>query len=131
MLLYREKVELLRKLIEKAAVSLDDESALSGVELFPEWKADTAYSVGDRISDDGILYKCIQAHTSQASWRPSLTPALWLRISIEEWPEWVQPIGAHDAYALGDKVSHNEKHWVSTIDYNTYEPGVYGWNEVN
>ena len=131
MLLYREKVELLRRLIEKAAASLSDEDALSGVELYPKWVTDRDYTTGDRVQESDILYKCIQAHTSQASWRPSLTPALWVRVSIEEWPEWVQPIGAHDAYALGDKVSHNGAHWVSTVDNNVWEPGVYGWNEVN
>lgn len=48
----------------------------------------------------------------------------------EEWPEWVQPTGAHDAYALGAQVSHNGKHWTSDIDANTYEPGVSSWTEV-
>ena len=47
----------------------------------------------------------------------------------EEWPEWSQPIGAHDAYAAGDKVSHNSKHWVSNVNANVWEPGVYGWDE--
>lgn len=45
-------------------------------------------------------------------------------------PEWVQPIGAHDAYAKGDKTSHNSKNWVSTVDNNVWEPGVYGWEEA-
>jgi len=48
----------------------------------------------------------------------------------EEWPEWVQPTGAHDAYALGAQVSHNGKHWTSDIDANPYEPGVSSWTEV-
>lgn len=47
----------------------------------------------------------------------------------EEWPEWSQPVGAHDAYAAGDKVSHNDKKWKSTCDGNVWEPGVYGWTE--
>ena len=47
----------------------------------------------------------------------------------QEFPEWVQPIGAHDAYAAGSKVSHNEKKWVSDIDGTVWEPGVYGWTE--
>ena len=48
----------------------------------------------------------------------------------EEWPEWRQPQGAHDAYALGAKVSHNGKHWTSDVAANVWEPGVYGWTEV-
>ena len=125
-----EYARRLRRLIEKAAVSLDDESALSGVELFPEWKADTAYSVGDRVRDNNVLYKCVQAHTSQSDWRPSITPALWVVVSLDEWPEWVQPTGAQDAYNIGDKVSHNDQHWTSIVDANVWEPGVYGWLEA-
>lgn len=68
-----------------------------------------------------------KAHTSQADWRSALTPALWVAVSVEEWPEWVQPAGAHDAYAYGAKVTHNNSHWISEIETNVYEPGVYGW----
>lgn len=125
-----EKARKLRKLIEKACISLNDEEALEGVELFPQWVTDKAYEVNDRVKFDNVLYKCVQAHTSQADWTPDLTPALWVRVTIEEWPEWVQPLGAQDAYMLGDKVSHLEKHWVSIMDYNVYEPSVYGWEEV-
>ena len=61
---------------------------------------------------------------------------LWLLIA-EHLPEqaavpaWVQPTGAHDAYALGAKVTHNGKTWESTVDANVWEPaGVSGWREV-
>ena len=121
---------LLRALIEKAAVSLNDEDALSGVELYPEWVADHAYLVGDRVRDNNVLYKCVQSHTSQSNWRPSSTPALWVVVSLDEWPEWVQPTGVQDAYNTGDKVSHNDQHWTSMVDANVYEPGVYGWLEA-
>jgi hypothetical protein len=57
---------------------------------------------------------------------------MWTRIAdpAEEYPEWIAPIGAHDAYATGDKVTHSEKKWISTADGNVWEPGVYGWEEV-
>jgi len=126
----KERAYQLRALIEKACISLSDEEALEGVELFPAWQSEHSYEVGDRIKYHDLLYKCVQAHTSQSTWTPDLTPALWVRVTIEEWPEWVQPLGAQDAYMSGDKVSHLEKHWVSTMDYNVYEPGVYGWDEV-
>lgn len=125
-----EKARWLRTLIEKASASLSDEDALSGVELYPLWLPDTAYTVGDRVRDGDTLYKCVQAHTSQADWTPDATPALWTRVSIEEWPEWIQPTGAQDAYNTGDKVSHLEKRWISTMDANVFEPGVYGWQEA-
>ena len=119
----------LRQLIVQASQSLDDESALQGIELFPIWLTDTQYQVGERVRYDDVLYKCVQAHTSQAQWTPDITKALWTEVSIDEWPEWKQPLGAQDAYRLGDKVSHLEKHWISAIDYNVYEPPMM-WDEV-
>ena len=126
----RAKAKQLRQLIEQLAVTLDDETALTGVELFPTWVVGKAYAVSDRAQYNGTLYKCVQEHTSQADWTPDATPALWVVVTIEEWPEWVQPTGAHDAYNTGDKVSYNGKRYVCTIDANTYAPGVYGWESV-
>lgn len=126
----RAKAMQLRQLIEQLAVSLDDETALTGVELFPAWITGKAYAAGDRVQHGGTLYKCVQAHTSQADWTPDATPALWVVVSIEEYPEWVQPTGAHDAYNKGDKVSYNGKRYVSTADANVYAPDVYGWEVI-
>ena len=126
----RAKAKQLRQLIEQLAVTLGDETALTGVELFPMWAIGRAYAVDDRVQHGGTLYKCVQAHTSQADWTPDATPALWVVVSIDEYPEWVQPTGAHDAYSTGDKVSYNGKHYISTIDANTYAPDVYGWEIV-
>ena len=123
----RAKAKQLRQLIEQLAVTLDDETALTGVELFPTWVVGKAYAVNDRAQYNGTLYKCIQAHTSQTDWMPSATPALWKTVSIDEYPEWVQPTGAHDAYNIGDKVTYNGQHYVCTSDGNVYAPDVYGW----
>lgn len=115
-----------------AQATLDDETAESAAILFPEWSgAGVSYFVNDRVRYDGRLAKCIQAHTSQEDWAPGTAPSLWVWISDpdDEWPDWIQPTGAHDAYGLGAKVSHNGKHWVSDADANVWEPGVYGWTE--
>lgn len=118
------------RIMTDVAISyLDDDQAETVTALFPDWEDGKAYAVGDRVKYNGLLYRCVQAHTSQADWTPDIAPALWVRTSTEEWPEWVQPTGAHDAYAKGSKVSHNGKHWISDIDANVYEPGVYGWTE--
>lgn len=129
----REHARKLRQMIVKASASLADEDALQSIELFAPWADETAYAVDDRIRYDGILYRCVQAHTSQADWTPDATPALWTVVSLDEWPEWVQPTGAQDAYAKGDKVSHKDKHWISEVDGNVWEPGIYGnlWSEVS
>ena len=128
----RIRLEKLRSLIVKASASLSDSDALNGVELFPMWATDTAYEVGDRVNYDSTLYKCLTAHTSQDTWKPDVSPSLWVRVDDPsiEWPEWVQPVGSTDAYAMGAKVSHNNKHWISDYDANIWEPGVYGWTEA-
>ena len=77
----RAKAKQLRQLIEQLAVALDDETALTGVELFPAWVVGKAYAVNDRVQHGGTLYKCIQAHTSQTDWTPDKTPALWEVVS--------------------------------------------------
>ena len=81
----------------------------------------------------GALYRCVQAHTSQDDWTPDQAASLWTSIAdpAEEWPAWSQPIGAHDAYMTGDKVSYEDKHWVSTVDGNVWAPGAYGWEVVD
>ena len=127
----RAKAKQLRQLIEQLAVTLDDETALTGVELFPMWAIGMAYAVGDRVQYGGILYKCVQAHTSQADWTPDKTPALFVVVSLDEWPEFIQPTGAHDAYNKGDKMTFEGKHYISLIDGNVYSPAAYpvGWQE--
>lgn len=113
-----------------ARLTVDDETALTGKELYPVWAENISVSVNDRYQYNDKLYKCVQAHTTQADWTPDATPALWVEVSLDEFPDWKQPAGAHDAYAKGDKVKHNGKKWESTADANVWEPGVYGWSEI-
>lgn len=130
----QDKARALRPMIEKAAVSLPDEDALEAVELFPAWKAETAYAVGERIRYGEKLYRCEQAHTSQAAWIPPETPALWTEVAKPgEIPVWRQPTGAQDAYMTGDKVHYPDKDgpvYICVVDNNVYAPTVYGWELV-
>lgn len=112
------------------ALTVDDNTALRMLEFFPAWAAGVDYPAGYKVRHGGTLYKCVQAHTSQADWAPDATPALWMVVSLDEYPEWVQPTGAHDAYNTGDKVSYNGQHYVCTSDGNIYAPDVYGWEEA-
>lgn len=125
----REEALRFRKSIEQAASLQSDEAALENIYLYPSWQSDLTVSIGERYRYGDTLYKCVQAHTTQGDWTPDMTPALWSEVSIEEWPDWVQPTGAQDAYMAGDKVTHNNKHWVSDVDNNVWEPSVYGWTE--
>lgn len=94
--------------------------------------------------DDGVLYRSItgtQEQLTELLYHPKDVPALLEKVEEEapeepegpnpdepqpedEYPEWVQPTGAHDAYSLGAKVSHNGKKWISQIAANTTEPGT-------
>ena len=131
----RERAMQLRALIEKAASSLDDADALAGAVLFEAWAPERDYSEGQRVRYGGRLYRLIpETHHSQADWTPDLTPAVWARVAdpAEEWPAWVQPLGAEDAYPAGARVSHNGKRWRNTYgDGNVWEPGVFGWSEAD
>ena len=128
----REKALQLRRIIEQAAQFLDDTTALDGVDLFPTWKPGTPYTLGERVRHNGILWRCLQPHTSQAVWEPGAAPSLWAKVLIpdpEQIYDWEQP-DSTNPYSKGDKVRHKGKIWVSNIDGNVWEPGVYGWTEV-
>lgn len=128
---YTERAKKMRPYIEKAATNLTDEDALQAVKLFPQWAVEHAYVVGERLQYKNVLYRVVQAHTSQTDWTPDITPAMFVVVSLDEWPEFVQPTGAHDAYKKGDKVTFEGKHYISLIDANVYSPAAYpaGWQE--
>lgn len=111
---------------------LDDTTLTEHVAQFSAWAYPVSYAAKAICQYGGKLYRCLQAHTSQEDWTPTAAASLWKEIGdpTVEYPAWSQPIGATDAYALGDKVSHNGKKWVSTCANNVWEPGAYGWEEV-
>lgn len=130
----REELLKIRRMIEKASVSLGDEDALEAVELFPAWAVGMDYSVNDRVQFNGKLYRCVQAHGSQPDWTPDATPALWTEVAKPgEIPVWRQPTGAQDAYNTGDKVHYptiDDPVYESTVDSNVWAPDVYGWELI-
>lgn len=111
--------------------TIDDVTATEHTDLFSTWAEQISYKAGDLRQYNEVLYRCVQAHNSQADWTPDVSASLWSKVGdpTEEYPEWSQPIGAHDAYALGDKVSYDGKKWVSIVDGNVWQPGIYGWEE--
>lgn len=131
----REHAYKLREMLHKASASLPDEDALEAVELFPLWAADTEYAVDIRVRYEDKLYRCVQAHTSQIGWEPPAVPALWTEVAKPgEIPVWRQPTGAQDAYMTGDKVHYptaDDPVYISTVDNNVWQPGVYGWEMVD
>lgn len=122
--------------VRTQSASLSDEEALEVSELFDNWEGKNdgfAFIKGTvyRYKDD--IYRCLSDHSKQESWNPADSHSLWVRVrpsgEVTEW-EQVQP-GVTEAYSKGDKVTHNGKTWTSDIDNNVWEPGVYGWTEIN
>ena len=127
--------EVTRMLIAQQinTISVDDNTALRMREFYPDWAAGQDYQVGFKVQRGGALYKVLQAHTSQTGWEPENAPSLWAKVLIPDEtviPEWEQP-DSTNPYSKGDKVTHNGKTWISDIDNNVWEPGVYGWTEVS
>lgn len=121
-----------RRMIEEAATSLDDEDAILAPELYPHWEPDMEVTADERMYYEDKLYRVVQSHTTQEGWEPDKTPALFTEVAKPgEIPVWKQPTGAQDAYMTGDKVHYPTKDdavYISTVDNNVWEPGVYGWD---
>ena len=126
------KQELQEKVILDYA---SDEDAYTMRYLYPEWSGESvSYKKNDRFMYHDKFYKVLQNHTSQADWTPDTASSLYVEIAnpAEEWPEFKQPTGAHDAYAKDAKVTFEGKHYKSLIDANVYSPTAYpqGWELV-
>ena len=118
------------------AETLSDAQALQVPMLFDEFDGNgVAYEVGKRILFEGVLYKVIQAHTSQAEWTPIAAPSLFAKVINEtidgSIPEFEQP-DSTNPYMKGDRVIFNGKVYESLIDNNVYSPEAYpaGWKEI-
>lgn len=112
--------------------SATDTQAVDAPSIYPVWKELIDYLVDERVLYKGTLYRVITAHTSQADWTPDVAASLFAKILVPDVnviPAWEQP-DSTNAYMSGDKVNHNGKTWVSDIDNNVWEPGIYGWSEV-
>jgi hypothetical protein len=103
--------------------------------LVKPWQPDLQVQIGEHYTHNDNTYVVIQAHTTQADWQPQDVPALFLlkpKVNQgEDYPQWVQPVGSHDSYQLGSRVSYEGKNYESIIDNNVWSPLVYGWVEIN
>ncbi len=126
-----------RRAIQLWAQTLTDESTMMEIaDVYPKWngngrsyKAGEIFAYGVNADGETQLYTVLQAHTSQPDWTPDAEESLYKAVGFTDAGVniWTQPLGATDAYAAGDVVEHNGKLWVSDIDGNVWEPGVYGW----
>lgn len=139
-----QKALELRKALQLFLATMDaDTQAATMMEVatvFPKYQIGKAYKVkevfsyGENAVGDPQLYQVLQAHTSAEEWTPDTAASLYKKIGVTEdgYPEWVQPLGASDAYNTGDVVSYNGKLYKSTIDGNVWAPDTYpaGWEAV-
>lgn len=129
---YMQEAKEIRKAIDIFAENQTGETLIDNKAAFEWWRSGIAAEKDKiyRFGDD--IYRCIQPHTTQDDWTPDITPALFVKISLEEYPQWRQPTGAHDAYKKGAKVSDEGKRWISNKDVNIYKPGLVpgDWSEV-
>ena len=128
-----------RALQRSLAASIPTNAVLEDIEdlaaAFPRWEDNVGRQVhpGEFYTYDGTdVYRVVQGHVTQADWSPPLAPALFLHLppaGPSGCPPFVQPTGAHDAYAIGDCVEFEGANYVSLIDANTYSPSAYpaGW----
>lgn len=128
--------QLKQELTEKTVLNnASDEDAYVMRYLYGEWSGDgITYKTNDRLMYNDKFYKVLQDHISQSDWTPDTASSLYVEIAdpSNEYPEFKQPTGAHDAYAKGEKVTFEGKHYISLIDANVYSPTAYpaGWNLV-
>lgn len=128
----RHEAEAYRRQMVDGAKDLSDEQALKVPMLYDRWQAGKDYEIGLRLYYDGKLYKVLQAHTSHEAYTPDIAVSLYAEVLNPDpsvIPEWVQP-SSTNPYMKGDKVRHNGKVWISTMDYNVFEPGVAGWEVI-
>lgn len=121
------------KMMQLKAQEIDDETALEVKILYPIWKENKMYVEGCRVRYNDILFKCLQSHTSQDTWKPDVSPSIWSKVltSDDGTPlQWEQP-DSTNPYMKGDKVIYNNEIYVSIVDNNVWEPGVYGWQKVS
>lgn len=129
----REEAKAIIAALVTMRESATDEQALNAPAIYPMWKENVIYTAGTRIRHEDVLYRVLMDHTSQSDWTPDVAPSLFAKVLIPDVnviPEWQQP-DSTNPYKVGDKVTHNGKTWISDVDNNVWEPGVYGWSEVN
>lgn len=138
----KEALEM-RKALQLFLGTLDAETnaedMMAVASVFPAYDVGKAYKAKDVFAyglnavGDRQLYQVLQDHISTPEWLPDATPSLYKPIGVTEdgYAEWVQPLGAADAYNTGDIVSFKGVLYESVIDGNVWSPEAYpaGWSK--
>ena len=89
------------------------------VALFDAFGVGKAYRVGDVCSHGGKVYRCVQAHKSQADWTPDKVPALFKVHRTPEMTAWVAGI----TVAAGERFTFGGATWECVQAHTTQK----GW----
>ena len=128
-----DEARRMKPFILKGAQKLEDTDALEIPKVYEEWDSAKTYNQNEKIRYQGVLYRCLLDHIAQETWDPLNASSIWTRVLIPGediiYP-WKQP-DSTNPYKKDDKVTHNNKKWISIIDGNVWEPGIYGWEEID
>jgi hypothetical protein len=130
-----EALLIVRQTHDRTIFAPDETPALFGVyrpedpAAYLDWVPNEDVFVNTIRRFEGQLYAAIQAHFTLEGFTPPATPALWKPYEEpgDGCPAWQQPLGSFDAYPLGACVTFEGQEWISTVDANVWQPGVFGW----
>lgn len=78
----KERAKEFRACTQLIAETATDEQAAAMVTMYDPWSGDgVAYTTGERVTYQSVLYKCLNGHTSQADWAPSVAVSLWAEVA--------------------------------------------------
>ena len=109
---FAEYDEILRTLIgsnsEKIVSTFTDENAVKVIDLYPVWTVGISVAKDSRYQYNGKLYKCVQAHTTQADWTPDAVPALYTVIDVAHSGTQDDPIPYNGNMALTEGLYYTQ-----------------------
>lgn len=132
-----QMAEQMRMAVQTYITALPEEQAITVASVYPEWRANKQYYAKDWVKygvdsyGDTQLYQVLQDHISMAEWSPDVATGLFKAVGVAEdgTRKWSQPCGVSDAYMAGDIVDYNGVKYISDMDYNVWEPTIYGWSK--
>ena len=130
-----DDVDDIKEVYQTELMSISDAVALKIPEVFPTWNGNgVEYKKDIKLTYNGVLYKVLQDHTSQAGWTPDAAPSLFAKVLVSDDgtpQEWQQP-DSTNPYNKGDRVLFNGKTYESLIEGNVWSPSANpaGWKEV-
>ena len=139
----KEQARTWRAALDRLLPTIKDNTAdvNDAIPLIRPWIAGSmdnpvAYGVDDLRVENGIPYKCAQAHThnGEPGWNPSAAPDLWFEYhgtSAKTARVWRQPTGAHDQYLTNEYMIFNNTVYRATMN-TVYSPAEYAqaWEAV-